>query len=146
MDPRRRDLLVYARKLLRVPYENGAGLPVDGTRPAVVDCSAFVRWVAIQLLRTDTPLSPTEPWPTAYTMFHALAPTTAPLAGDLACYSRWHPRGRDEWHVMMVTEDGGAIGACNEARRVHQYAIASYSKTWRLQGFRSFPTMMDSKT
>lgn len=135
----RAQILSLTRRLLGVPYSQGAAVPVDGDAPVEVDCSSLVRWVATELYGTDARLSPGDTWPIARTMFAKLVTTSRPMPGDLAFYSREDAERGEVWHVMVVTEHGGVIGASDEAGRVHEYNAVHYSSRWHHRGFCSFP-------
>lgn len=139
METQRSRILATARQLTGTPYLNGAGVPAGTARPRVIDCSAFVRWVTEKIFGSDARLSPGENWPSAYTMFQKLKATTAPKAGDLALYSREDRTGLEVWHVMFVTEKGGALGASDEAGKVYEYSKVDYSKRWTFREYREFP-------
>jgi hypothetical protein len=72
-------------------------------------------------------------------MFEKLRGLDAPVPTDLALYSRNDEERGEVWHVMMCTEDNGAIGACNEAGEVREYGRADHAATWSLRGYRGFP-------
>lgn len=139
MNAQRAKILELARRLLGVPYENGAAAPASGSSPAAIDCSGLICWVSIKLYGSDARLSPGDYYPTARTMFAKLAPTKTPEPGDLALYSRPDRTLDEVWHVMFVVEGGGVLGACDEAGKVHTYPKVEYAKTWRFKGYRSFP-------
>ena len=134
---RRARMLELARSRVgKTMFGPGSEVPYGDLSPRILDCSGFVRWLCFLVCQTDAVLSPGNPLPSAATMFDALQPTAAPIGGDLAFYGRPGPPAA---HVMMLTEDGGVIGACNEAGSVHEYLTPQYSARWTLLGFRRFP-------
>lgn len=142
-DSRRAGILAAARELRGVPFDDPSAF--DGkteVRPKSVDCSGVVRWNSMRIYGEEGRLTNGKSWTIqARTMFDNLRATHAPLPADLALYQS----ECGSYHVMMITENGGLIGACLQTHEVTEYGgdelrPETYVPTsLRFVGFRSYP-------
>jgi cell wall-associated NlpC family hydrolase len=91
-------------------------------------------WASFKLFNSDAQLTAGKTnTTTARLMFMHLAEVTEPQPGDLAFYAR--SASTDVAHVMMVTDKGGVIGACDEAGQVNEYPRVAYTTRWTVCGY-----------
>lgn len=144
MDNKIRDSLVSAmRAYVGVPYAEPCPTPAPRQKPACLDCSTAVALVCRDVLgRYDWLNIGNAGWmwaPSAYQFSIDLKDTYQAHPADLVLYTRPDP-SFERWHVMMLTTNGGVIGACDVAGEVHEYAELDYCTRWTRRMFKAFPT------
>jgi hypothetical protein len=117
---------------------NGVTVRHAEVLPPSIDCSGAMSWVSFKLFNDDGRLTAGKTnTVTASLMFKHLIPVDVPLPGDFAFYTR--PRDAKVGHVMMVTDAGGVIGACEIARKVAEFPGGEFDTRWVFCGCRMFP-------
>jgi len=144
MDGRIRERLVSTmRAYAGVLYREPCPRPTAGCRPVYLDCSTAVALVCRDVLGHYDWLNVGNAgfaWaPSAYQYSVDLMDADQPEPGDLALYARPGP-SFERWHVMMLTDVGGVIGACDVAGKVHEYDRLDYCERWSRRVIKTFPS------